>query len=96
LSGLSPISLSSCWSADGKTIYFVSGRSGFFNVWGVRFDPAQGKAVGDAFPVTSFNTPALMIPQEIPHVDFAVSREHLAFTLEQVSGGIWLLDNLDR
>jgi Tol biopolymer transport system component/DNA-binding winged helix-turn-helix (wHTH) protein len=84
------------WSADGKTIYFVSGRSGFFNVWGVRFDPAQGKAVGDAFPVTSFNTPALMIPQEIPHVDFAVSRDRLAFTLEQVSGGIWLLDNVDR
>jgi dipeptidyl aminopeptidase/acylaminoacyl peptidase len=54
------------WSADGKTIYFVSGRSGFFNVWGVRFDRAQGKALGAAFPVTSFNTPAFMIPQEIP------------------------------
>jgi Tol biopolymer transport system component len=29
------------WSPDGKTIYFVSGRNGFYNVWGLRFDPAK-------------------------------------------------------
>ena len=31
------------WSPDGKTIYFVSARSGFFNVWGIRFDSTKGK-----------------------------------------------------
>ena len=28
------------WSPDGKTIYFLSGHNGFYNVWGLRFDPA--------------------------------------------------------
>jgi Tol biopolymer transport system component len=31
------------WSPDGKTIYFVSSRTGFFNVWKVRLDPASRK-----------------------------------------------------
>src|SRR5262249_1591932 len=31
------------WSPDGRTIYFVSRRGGFFNVWGIHFDPAVGK-----------------------------------------------------
>src|SRR5262249_23173948 len=34
------------WSPDGRTIYFVSLRGGFFNVWGIHFDSAAGKIVG--------------------------------------------------
>ncbi len=29
------------WSADGKTIYFTSDRSGFFNIWGIKIQSAQ-------------------------------------------------------
>ncbi len=32
------------WSPDGKIIYYVSRPGGFFNVWGIHFDPAAGKA----------------------------------------------------
>ena len=45
------------WAPDGKTLYFVSGRGGFFNVFGIRFDPSKGKAIGDPFRVTSFESP---------------------------------------
>ena len=34
------------WSPDGKTIYFISDRDGFFNVWGIRFNPVQGRCWG--------------------------------------------------
>ena len=50
------------WSPDGKTIYFISGVGGFFNIWGIHFDPSKGKRVGEPFRVSEFERPALMIP----------------------------------
>ena len=47
------------WSPDGKIIYFLSTRQGFLNVWGIHFDAATGKAVGERFPVTAFDSPNL-------------------------------------
>jgi Tol biopolymer transport system component len=83
------------WSPDGNTIYFVSGRSGFFNVWGIRFDSTNGKPAGEAFRVTAFENPALMLPGEITKVELSVTQKHLALTLEDLSGSIWVLDNAD-
>jgi Tol biopolymer transport system component/DNA-binding winged helix-turn-helix (wHTH) protein len=83
------------WSSDGRMIYFVSGRgSSFFNVWGIRFDPTQGRPTGLPFEITKFESPAMMVPQHIPSVELSVSRNHLVLTVEQVSGSIWVLDNL--
>ena len=33
------------WSPDGKIIYFLTERAGFFNVWGIHFDSARGRPV---------------------------------------------------
>jgi hypothetical protein len=82
------------WSPDGKTIYFVSGRDGFYNVWGLRFDPSQGKPVGDAFRVTAFENPSLMIPLQIPAVYFSLAQDKLVLTMSQTTGSIWILDNV--
>ena len=82
------------WSPDGKTIYFVSGRDGFFNAWGIRFDAVKGKPVGDPFQVTSFESPSLMVPRNIGPVDLSLTQEKLVLTIAEVSGSIWILDNL--
>jgi Tol biopolymer transport system component/DNA-binding winged helix-turn-helix (wHTH) protein len=86
------------WSPDGKTIYFLFLPSGgsFFNVWAVHFNPETGKAVGKPFQVTSLDSPSRMIPRDMAHVEISVSQKSLVTTLEQVSGGIWVLDNVDR
>jgi Tol biopolymer transport system component len=84
------------WSPDGKTIYFLWSRGSFFNVWAIHFDPETGKAVGKPFQVTSLDSPSRMIPLDMADVDISVSRKSLVTTLEQVSGGIWVLDNVDR
>jgi Tol biopolymer transport system component len=84
------------WSPDGKTIYYVMDQNGFFNVWGTHFDPARGKPVGQPFQVTKFDSPKLMFPLLIEPVEISIGGNKLALTLEEASGSIWMLDNVDR
>jgi len=84
------------WSPDGRTIYFVSGRGGFFNVWGIHFDPSGGKTVGEPFQVSKFESPRLMVPRWIPAVGLSLTQDKLVLTMAEESGGIWLLDSVDR
>ena len=84
------------WSPDGKTIYFVSGPGGFFNVWGVRFDPAAGKPVAKPFQVSKFDSPRLMIPRWIGPVGLSLTPDKLVVTTAEEAGNIWILDNIDR
>jgi dipeptidyl aminopeptidase/acylaminoacyl peptidase len=84
------------WSPDGKTIYYVSSRGGVFNVWGIHFDPVKGKSIGEPFQVSTFERPHLMVPRSIPLVALSLSEDKLVLTMAEVSGGIWVLDNVDR
>jgi Tol biopolymer transport system component/DNA-binding winged helix-turn-helix (wHTH) protein len=84
------------WSPDGKTIYFVSGRGGFFNVWGIHFDPTGGKTVGQPFQLSKFESARLMVPRFIPPVGLSLTQDKLVLTMAEESGGIWVLDNVDR
>jgi Tol biopolymer transport system component/DNA-binding winged helix-turn-helix (wHTH) protein len=82
------------WAPDGKTLYFVSSRGGFLNVWGIRFDPTKGKVVGDPFLVTFFEGPDLMVPKVMGFVDLSLTQDKLVLNMSKVSGSIWLLDNV--
>jgi Tol biopolymer transport system component len=84
------------WSPDGKTIYFVSNPGGFFNVWGIRFDSAAGKPIGQPFQISKFDSPRLMILRMIPPVELSLTQDKLVLTMAQESGNIWILDNVDR
>jgi Tol biopolymer transport system component len=84
------------WSPDGKILYFLSDRAGFFNVWGIRFDPAKGKPLGEPFRVTSFDSPTSMIPRRAALVQISLTEDRLVLPIAQASGNIWVLDNVDR
>ena len=84
------------WSPDGKTIYFISNRTGFFNVWGIRFDPRTGKPAGEAFRVTEFENPGQMVLPLLGRLELALATDRLVLPIMEVSGSIWVLENVDR
>ena len=84
------------WSPDGRILYFLWKHDSFLNVWGIHFNPQTGKPIGNPFRVTSLNSPDLMVPGSIGAVEISVSSKSLVTTLRQLSGGIWVLDNVDR
>ena len=84
------------WSPDGNIIYFLSEREGFFNVWGIRFDTSRARPMSEPFPVTTFSSPRLMVAKSIAPVSISLTQDRLVVTVAQVSGSIWLLDNVDR
>jgi hypothetical protein len=85
------------WAPDGRTIFFLSGQdSSFFNLWGSRFDSARGKPVGEPFKITRFDAPGLAIPSDIVQVELGISARRAVLTMANVTGNIWMLDNVDK
>jgi Tol biopolymer transport system component len=83
------------WAPDGKTLYFLSRQGGFYDVWGIRFNSAEGKVTGDRFRVTNFASPSLMIPNDMGGVELSITRDKLALSMSQGSGSIWMLNHVD-
>ncbi|HWB15742.1 MAG TPA: winged helix-turn-helix domain-containing protein [Vicinamibacterales bacterium] len=86
------------WSPDGRTIYFLSNRSGSWNVWRCRFDSARGRAEGDLEQITHFESPARMISMGVydHQLQMSVVRNQLILPITETSGAIWILDHADR
>ena len=78
------------WAPDGRTLYFLSNRSGSLNVWGQSLDAATARPVRDAFPVTSFNDPQVSIPHGVES-GIAVTGTHLLLPLAELTANIWIL-----
>jgi Tol biopolymer transport system component len=84
------------WAPDGKTIYFVSNRnSAFFDVWGLRFDPESGRAIGEEFRVTRYDSPGRTV-EAASVSELGVSGTRLIVPLTEAKGSIWLLDGVGR
>ncbi len=85
------------WSPDGRAVYFVSRRgTGFLNVWGVKFDPLKGEPLEEPFQVTSYQSPAEGIWPDTGPMEMSLSADRLVLPIQEVTGSIWVLDNVDR
>jgi Tol biopolymer transport system component/DNA-binding winged helix-turn-helix (wHTH) protein len=84
------------WSPDGRRLYFVSNRTGFFNVWGIDFDTASGQPRGAPFRVTNLESPARMILPDVATMEMALTADRIVLPIMEVSGGIWILENVAR
>ena len=84
------------WGPDGRVLYYVSDRDGVKNVWGRRFDNANGSPIGEAFPVTSFRSPQFLIAPQAVQMDIAITATHLIIPMIESRGDIWMLGDIDR
>ena len=82
------------WSPDGRILFFLPRRAGFFNVWGIPFDPQSGQSRGEPFQVTRFERPSRVIPGWFSF--HGVSRDRLVLGLADQSGSVWRIENIDR
>ena len=84
------------WSPDGRTLYFVSNRSGFLNVWGRRVDPTTGKPSGDPFRVTNLENPSERVSSPVTTMELAIAPNQMILPIVEASGAVWVLENIDR
>jgi hypothetical protein len=82
------------WGPDGRTLYFVSNRGAFLNVWGRRMDPDSGQPVGPLFQVTRFDGLRQAFAPDLRSVDVAVTADRLFVPVTETSSQIWILDHV--
>jgi Tol biopolymer transport system component/DNA-binding winged helix-turn-helix (wHTH) protein len=81
------------WSADGRLIYFISGRGGLFNVWVVPFDPDAGIVTGEPRVLTPFRGPGKRIYPNIGLMEMSIKAGRLVVPVIHPRGGIWMLES---
>jgi Tol biopolymer transport system component/predicted Ser/Thr protein kinase len=85
------------WSPDGRLLYFIArGPAGFFDLAAVRFDADRGTPIGPPFTLTHFDSPALMISNDLGHVEIGISAHRAMLTMVTQTGSVWMLENVDK
>jgi len=79
------------WSGDGKTVYYLSNRDGYWCLWGQHFDPVPGRTRGAPFAVQHFHNPELN-PAGIndPSLNLSAAGDELYLNLLETGGSIWV------
>ena len=52
--------------------------------------------MGEPFRVTAFENPAQLVPDLTGDMSISLTENRLVLALTDVSGSIWILDNMDR
>jgi Tol biopolymer transport system component len=84
------------WSPDGTHIYFTMLRDGFWNLWGVRFDPASGTPADAPFQITHFDSASRQISPNYLGAEVGIGGGRLVLPIVEQTGAIWMLDGVDH
>ncbi len=76
------------WSPDGRTLYFLSRRSGEFEIWTLPFNPQAGAAAGTPRQLTHLSDAQHHILRATGSLEFAVSSTQLAVPIEDLASRI--------
>ena len=76
------------WSPDGRTVYFLSRRSGEFELWRLGFDPETGEGVGSPSRITTLTTPRRHVLRDVGVLDLGLSASRLAVPIEETRSAL--------
>ena len=76
-------------------LYFLSHRAGFWNVWGLAFEPQSDRPGTAPFQVTHFEQPSRTMPDLFASFH-GMSRNRLFISLSVRSSNVWMVENIDR
>jgi Tol biopolymer transport system component len=78
------------WSADGKSIFFLSTRDGFSCVWGQHFDVKSGTVTSSPFTVMHYHnarfSPAVVVSRSF---NLSVSGDSVYLNVGEITASIW-------
>jgi len=83
------------WSPDGNLLYFSSERDGYTCLWALRLDASTKRPRGKLFAVQHFHAPSQSMTAPSRRYPVAVAPDKIAVSLEERSGGIWMLSLKD-
>lgn len=84
------------WSADGRSIFFISNRDGRFEVWGRRFDPDAGRAEGPPFRLTSLEGARQILSPYLTDMEMFITPTRVFLPMFETSSRVWILDQADQ
>jgi Tol biopolymer transport system component len=85
------------WSADGRTLYFVSERDGFRCVYARGFDPAAGRVLGEPVGILHVHgTSRMILSTAASPGRIAVGGGRLVFPVQELQGNIYALAPEDK
>jgi serine/threonine protein kinase/Tol biopolymer transport system component len=78
------------WSGDGKTVFFLSNRDGFYCVWGQYFDPVTSRPRGLPFAIAHYHNPRIS-PDRVRRISFAMaaSGDSVFLNIGEVAASVW-------
>jgi Tol biopolymer transport system component/predicted Ser/Thr protein kinase len=82
------------WSPDGRFLYFLSERDGFRCVWGVRFDAASSKVIGEPFPAHHLHQyrHSLLDFGDVADIGLSLAGKTILLAVREIQANIWLAE----
>ncbi len=78
------------WSADGKTVYYLSERDDFICVWGLSLDPVTKEPLGEPFSVAHAHSSSMKMLPFAKHMwTLEVGADRLVFNAGEMSGDVY-------
>jgi Tol biopolymer transport system component len=79
------------WSVDGRRLFFISKRDGFWCIWARDVDPETGRPVGDEVSIAHFHHTSELLrgPMGTGSIGLTATSNSLVFTVERSVGNLW-------